>query len=268
MKINDTAIAILRGITATKEGPGFRKWIQPGQLEIWSKDDLREGDIYKIQMLQKSSGPYLMAFEVKDKEPTHVLTILESQDEIIAQSGTQMFSQREGNFLLLAKLGKGYLQLGERVFVFDNAGELVEFGSPEDYEVASQIGEIEPDEIARRDPYTEVSMHYARTSGMGSYTRYSVIGPDGKDIPAYRFDGGAIGSAIWRWGEVENALMVYWSGSNSGIQRHSVSYCPQHPTPEQARWFKEKYEEHRTDRGYCFQNVPKQLFKAMEELND
>lgn len=268
MKVNESKIAILRGITASKDGAGFRKWLKPGQIEIWSKDDLRDGGVYKIQMLKKSSGPYLMAYEAKDTDPTHILTFDHFEVEIKALSGTAILSQSEENFLALAKLGKGYLQKGEKIFVFDHHSELVEFGSREDYEVASQIGDIEPPEIAECDLYTEVRMHYARTSGMGSYTRYSVIGPDGKDIPAYRHEGGAIGDAIWRWGDIKDALMICWNGSNSGIQRHSIRYCSPKPTPEQAKWFRQKYEQHRTDGGYVFQHVPEQLKKAMEELEN
>lgn len=268
MKVNDSVVAILRGITASKDGPGFRKWIKSGLLELWSKVDLHDGDACKLQMLQKSSGPYLMTFEVsKEMTPTHVLMVHHHEGETIPLSGTKLLSQREGDFLALAKLGKAYLQLGDVVFVFDAAGQMVAFGSPEDYEVALKVGEIEPAEIAERDPFSEVRMHYARTSGMGSYTRYSVIGPDGKEISPHRFEGGKIGDAIWRWGDVKEALMIRWNGSNSGIQRHGISYCPPHPTPEQAKWFREQYEKHRTDHGYIFQNVPEQLKRAMEKLN-
>jgi hypothetical protein len=268
MKINQSYVVILSGINVIKDGSGFRKWKRENMLEIWSKTDLHNGDICKIQMLTKSAGPYLMAYEAKDMVPTHALAFREFKSETGALSATQILSQTKGSLLALAKLGKGYLRMGEKVFAFDTTGNLAEFGTTEDYEVALATGDIEPDEIAQRDPYSEVSMHYARTSGMGSYTRYSVIGPDGKDIPCYRQEGGAIGSAIWRWGEAMDAILICWSGSNSGIQRHSIRYCPPKPTAEQARWFRDQYEKHRADRGYVFCDVPEQLKRAMAELED
>lgn len=309
MKKNETAVVrVGEGITLTRpedhrEGRPLKWYGTLGEkktLAIWSKEPFGPGDTLRVQTLEMTTGPYLMAWSALNQEPEAlldfrvfdakelmVLEALDGADVIdtvfvgplaefalrmsesfrgqratkdtakawmcqwpieLSKFGTDEFMAKteahpgtEVGFLLLVKFGGKVRictstwmddeveKLADLVFEATPDGQLVEWGTFEEYEVEKELeARAREAEIAERTmvpiPLVEFSL---RSTGMGGKSNVIVIGIDGQDVPHYKYRWGNTHGQVWyRKSDLKGTLIVRISISNAGNDNSHLHQVP------------------------------------------